>query len=47
MKYYIKDPTIKGSPIKLFDSKDHAVRLFEEWFRENRYELRTIFNTSC
>ena len=25
MKYYIKDSTIKDSPIKLFDSTDHAI----------------------
>ena len=25
MKYYIKDPTIKGSPIKLFESTNQAV----------------------
>lgn len=25
MKYYLKDPTIKGSPIKLFESTDHTV----------------------
>tara|TARA_A100001037_G_scaffold160116_1_gene144294 strand:- start:24064 stop:24348 length:285 start_codon:yes stop_codon:yes gene_type:complete len=26
MKYYIKDPTIKGSPVKLFESTADAVR---------------------
>jgi hypothetical protein len=25
MKYYIKDSTLEGSPIKLFESTDHAV----------------------
>lgn len=25
MKYYLKDPTIKGSPIKLFKSTDQTV----------------------
>jgi len=25
MKYYIKDPTIKGSPIKFFEQLDHAI----------------------
>jgi hypothetical protein len=25
MKYYIKDPTIKGNPVKLFNSADHAI----------------------
>lgn len=25
MKYYLKDPTIKGSPIKLFESAEHTV----------------------
>jgi len=25
MKYYIKDPTLEGSPIKFFESTGHAV----------------------
>ena len=25
MKYYLKDPTIEGSPIKLFESTQHIV----------------------
>ena len=25
MKYYLKDPTIEGSPIKLFESTEHTV----------------------
>ena len=25
MKYYLKDPTIEGSPIKLFESTQHTV----------------------
>ena len=25
MKYYIKDTTIKGSPVKIFEQVDHAI----------------------